>query len=47
VDAVRNCIVGFHIGVNKTARVSKLALALALTPALLRQLTDKVQGLGF
>jgi hypothetical protein len=47
VDAVRNCIVGFHIGVNKTARVSKLALALALTPSLLRQLTDKVQGLGF
>jgi hypothetical protein len=47
IDTEKGTVVGFHIGVNKSARVSHFAYAVALSPTLLRNLSNKVKELGF
>jgi hypothetical protein len=47
IDTEKGTVVGFHIGVNKSARVSHFAYAVALSPILLRNLNNKVKELGF
>jgi len=47
VNTDKNEIVGFHIGVDKTNRVARVAYGVALSPSLLRDLDTEIKKLGF